>query len=58
MLDHTSLRIEAYRNSTVEVLGKFLTFLIWKGKVYRQLFFVTDVNDSSYLLLRESCYTL
>ena len=40
------LRIEAYRNSAVELLGKFHAFLRWKGRVYRQLFYVTSVNNS------------
>ena len=39
----------------MEVLGKFHAFLRWKGKVYRQLFYV---NNSPNLLLRDSCYTL
>ena len=58
VLDPTSLRIEAYRNSVVEVLGKSHAFLRWKGKVYRQLFYVTDANDLPNLLLRDGCYTL
>ena len=36
-LQLTSLRMETYGNNTsVEVLGKFHTFLRWKGKIYRQ----------------------
>ena len=58
-LQFTSLRMEAYgNNSAVEVLGKFHVFLRQKGKVYRQLFYVTNANNSPNLLSREACYTL
>ena len=51
--------MEAYgNNSAVEVLGKFHAFLRWKGKIYRQLFHVTNANNSPNLLSRDSCYTL
>ena len=40
------------------VLGKFHAFLRWKGHVYRQLFYVTNVNASPNLLSRDGCYTL
>ena len=51
--------MEAYGNNTaVTVLGKFHAFLRWKGHVYRQLFYVTNVNTSPNLLSRDSCYTL
>ena len=52
------LVVENYGNSAVEVIGKFHAFLRWKGKVYRQLFLVTDVNNSLNLLSRDACYTL
>ena len=42
----------------MEVLGKFHAFLRWKGKVYRQLFYVPNLNNSPNLLLRDGCYTL
>ena len=42
----------------VEVLGKFHAFLRWKGRVYRQLFYVTNMNTSPNLLSRDGCYTL
>ena len=59
VLELTSLRMEAYGNNTaVTVLGKFQTFLRWKGHVYRQLFYVTNANSSLNLLSRDSCYTL
>ena len=35
ILQPSSLRMEAYGNSAVEVLGKFQVFLRWKGCVYR-----------------------
>ena len=47
VLEMTSLRMEAYGNNTaVTVLGKFHAFLRWKGRVYRQPFYVTNVNTS------------
>ena len=59
VLEFTSLRMEAYgNNSAVEVLGKFHAFLRWKGKVYRQLFYVTNANNSPNLLSTDACYTL
>ena len=58
-LQPTSLQMETYGNNTaVEVLGKFHMFLRWKGKIYRQLFYVTNANASPNLLSRDSCYTL
>ena len=30
----------------------------WKGCVYRQLFYITNANDSPNLLSRDGCYTL
>ena len=59
MLQPSSLRMEAYRNnSAVEVLGRFHAFLRWKGRVYKQLFYVTNVNNSPNLLSRDGCYTI
>ena len=52
------LRMEAYGNSMVSVLAKFYTFLRWKGRVYKQLFYVTTANASPNLLSRDGCYTL
>ena len=50
LLQPSSLRIEAYGNNTsVEVLGRFHAFLRWKGRVYRQLFYVTNANNSPNL---------
>ena len=58
-LQPTSLRMEAYGNNTVmEVLGKFHEFLRWKGRIYRQLFYVKNANASPNLLSRDGCYTL
>ena len=58
ILQASSLRMEAYGNSVVEILGKFHVFLRWKGRVYRQLFYVTSAYNSPNLLLRDGCYTL
>ena len=55
----TLLRMEAYGNNTeVQVLGRFYAFLRWKGRIYRQLFYVTNANASHNLLSRDGCYTL
>ena len=35
-----------------------MNFSEWKAKVYRQLFYVTDANNSPNLLSRDGCYTL
>ena len=58
ILQPSTYKMEAYRNSTVDVLGKFFAFFRWKGKIYRQLFFMTTANASPNLLSRGSCYTL
>ena len=59
VLEFTSMRMGAYgNNSAVEVLGKFHKFLRWKGKVYIQLFYITNANNSPNLLSRDGCYTL
>ena len=58
ILQPSSLRMEAYGNSAVQVLGKFHAFLRWEGCVYRQLFYVTNANDSPNLLSWDGCYTL
>ena len=50
--------MEAYGNSMVSILGKFYTFLRWKGRVYKQLFYVMTANASPNLLSRDSCYIL
>ena len=58
ILQPSSLRMNAYRNSPVGVLGKFHVLLRWKGQVYRQLFYVTSMNNSLNLLSKDGCYTL
>ena len=59
LLQPSSLRMEAYGSkSLMEVLGKFHAFLRWKGKVYRQLFYITGANNSPNLLSRDGCYRL
>ena len=58
-LQLTSLRMEAYgNNSAVEVLGTFHAFLRWKGRIYKQLFYITNANASPNLLSRDGSYTL
>ena len=58
LLQPSTLWMEAYGNSTVSILGKFHTFLRWKGRVYKQLFYVMSANASPNLLSRDSCYML
>ena len=58
LLQPSTLRMEAYGNSMVSVLGKFYTFLRWKGRVYKQLFYVMTANASPNLLSRDGCYML
>ena len=59
VLQPTSLKMEIYGNNmAVEVLGKFHALLRWKGRVNRQLFYVTNANISNNLLPRDGCYTL
>ena len=58
-LQLTSLRMEAYgNNSAVEVLGKFHAFLRWKGRIYKQLLYITNANAAPNLLSRDGCYIL
>ena len=58
MLQLTPIRMENYGNSAVKVLGMFDVFLRWKGKVYKQSFYITDCDRSANLLSRDACYTL
>ena len=58
VLQPTPIRMENYGNTAVKVLGMFHVFLMWKEKVYKQLFYVTDCDRSPNLLSRDACYTL
>ena len=58
ILQPSTLKMEMYGSSRVEVFGKFHAFMRWKGKIYRQPFFVTTANTSPNLLSRDACYTL
>ena len=58
ILQPSTLKMEAYGNSTVALLKKFYAFLQLKGKIYRQLFFVTTANALPNLLSRDGCYML
>ena len=58
LLQPTPIRMENYGNTAAKVLGKFHTFLRWKDKVHKQLFYVTDCDRSPNLLSRDACYTL
>ena len=58
LLQPTPIRMENYGNSAIKVLGMFYAFLRWKGKVYKQLFYITDCDRSLHLLSQDACYTL
>ena len=58
VLQLTPIRMENYGNSAVKVLGMFHAFLRWKGKVYKQSFYITDCDRSPNLLSQDACYTL
>ena len=58
ILQPSTLKMENYSSSRIVVLGKFFAFVRWKGKIYRQPFFVTTANTSPNLLSRDACYTL
>ena len=58
LLQLTPIRMENYGNTAVKVLGRFHAFLHWKGKVYKQTFYVTNCDRSPNLLSRDACYTL
>ena len=58
VLQLTPIRMENYGNTAVKVLGMFHAFLMWKVKVYKQLFYITDCGRSPNLLSRDACYTL
>ena len=58
LLQPTATRMKNYGNSAVKVLGTFYVFLRWKGKVYKQLFYITDCDRSPNLLSWDACYTL
>ena len=58
LLQPLMIWMKAYRNSMVSILGKFYAFLRWKGRIYKQLFYVTTVNASPNILSRDGCYTL
>ena len=40
VLQLTPIRMENYGNTAVKVLGMFHAFLMWKDKVYKQLFYM------------------
>ena len=52
ILQPSTLRMETYGSFRVEVCGKFNAFLRWKGKIFRQPFYVTTANSSHNLLSR------
>ena len=58
VLQPTPIRMENYGNTAVKVLRMFHTFLRWKDKVYKQLFYITDCDRSPHLLSRDACYIL
>ena len=58
ILQPLTLEMENYSSSRIVVLRKSFPFVRWKGKIYRQPFFVTTANTSPNLLSRDACYAL
>ena len=58
VLQPTPTRMENYGNTGIKGLGKFHMFLRWKDQVFKQLFYVTNADNSPNLLSRDACYTL
>ena len=52
------LIIENYGNSPVSIIGKFKSFIQWKGKVFHQEFHVTNANSSPNLLSRDVSFRM
>ena len=42
----------------IEYIGTFTGFLRWKGKVWKQVFYVTKANKFPNLLCRSACFTM
>ena len=57
-LNRSTLLLENYGNSPVTIIGKFMAFTRWKGKVFHQEFHVTNANSSPYLLSRDACFRM
>ena len=57
-LNRSMLLLENYGNSPVTIIGKFMAFIRWKGKVFHQEFYVTDANSSPNLLSRYACFRM
>ena len=55
-LNRSTLWLENYGNSPVSIIGRFTTFIRWKGKVFHQDFYVTNANSSPHLLSRDACF--
>ena len=58
ILQPSTLEMENYGSSRIVVFGKFFAFLRWKGKIYRQPFFVTMANTLPNLQSRDACCAL
>ena len=57
-LDRSMLILENYNNSPVSIIGKFKAFIQWKGKVFHQVFHVTNANFSPNLLSRDVSFRM
>ena len=58
ILQPSSHKMENHGSSRIVALGKFFAFVRWKGKIYRQPFFVTMANTSPNVLSRDACNAL
>ena len=52
------LLLESYGNSPVNIIGKIMAFIRWKGKVFHQEFHVTNANFSPNLPSRDACFRM
>ena len=57
-LNRSTLLLENYRDSWVTIIGKFMAFIRWKGKVFHQECHVTNANFSPNLLSRDACFRM
>ena len=55
-LTKSTLLLKNYGNSPVSIIGKFIVFIQWKGKVFCQEFHVMNSNSPPNLLSRETSF--
>ena len=50
--------LESYGNLPVSKIGKFKAFICWKGKIFCQEFYDTNVNSSPNILSRDASFQM